>query len=132
MEKKLYKSSSNKVIAGVCGGIGEYFAIDPVMVRLIAVVFTLMGGSGLIAYIIAAIVIPADKKEIFEARGENYEGSPENYKKDNRNTSIALGLILIGIGGLIAVRYFVYWIPTKLVLAGVLVIIGGVIILNRK
>ena len=59
MEKRLYKSSKNKVLAGVCGGLGEYFGVDPVIVRLLVVVFTLLGGAGLIGYIIAAIIIPS-------------------------------------------------------------------------
>ena len=58
MEKKLYKSNTNKVIDGVCGGIGEYFNIDPTLVRLAWVVFCALGGSGVLAYIIAAIIIP--------------------------------------------------------------------------
>ena len=58
MEKKLYKSNTNKVIDGVCGGIGEYFNIDPTLVRLAWVVFCALGGSGLLAYIIAALVMP--------------------------------------------------------------------------
>ena len=58
MNNKLYKSNSNKMIAGVCGGIAEYFNIDPTLVRLGWVVFALFGGSGILAYIIFAIVIP--------------------------------------------------------------------------
>ena len=58
MEKKLYKSNHNKMIDGVCGGIAEYFGIDPTVVRLIWALFSLMGGSGILAYIIAAIIIP--------------------------------------------------------------------------
>ena len=56
--KKLYKSSTDKKIAGVCGGIAEYFNIDPTLVRLGWVVFCALGGSGILAYIIAAIIIP--------------------------------------------------------------------------
>ena len=56
--KKLYKSNQNKMIDGVCGGIAEYFGIDPTLVRLGAVVLSLMGFSGIFAYIIAAIIIP--------------------------------------------------------------------------
>tara|TARA_Y100000310_G_C20378431_1_gene666891 strand:- start:40 stop:243 length:204 start_codon:yes stop_codon:yes gene_type:complete len=57
--KKLYRSSTNKMIAGVCGGIGEYFNIDPTIIRLIWVVFTLLSvGIGILAYILAAIIIP--------------------------------------------------------------------------
>ncbi len=57
-EKKLYKSNKNKMIDGVCGGIGEYFGIDPTLVRLAAVVLCVFGGGGLIAYIAALIIIP--------------------------------------------------------------------------
>ena len=58
MEKKLYKSNQNKMIDGVCGGIAEYFGIDPTVVRLLWALFSLMGGCGILAYIIAAIIIP--------------------------------------------------------------------------
>ena len=57
-EKKLYKSSTDKKLAGVCGGLAEYFNIDSTLVRLGWVVFGLLGGSGLLAYIIAAIIMP--------------------------------------------------------------------------
>ena len=56
--KRLYKSNTDKKIAGVCGGIAEYFNIDATLVRLGWVVFSLLGGSGLLAYIIAAIIMP--------------------------------------------------------------------------
>ncbi|HBJ16505.1 MAG TPA: PspC domain-containing protein [Clostridiales bacterium] len=58
MEKRLYKSNQNKMIDGVCGGIAEYFGVDPTVVRLLWVLFSLMGGSGILAYIIAAVIIP--------------------------------------------------------------------------
>ena len=58
MNKRLYKSRTDKKACGVCGGIAEYFAIDPTLVRLAWVLFTCLGGSGIFAYIIAAIVIP--------------------------------------------------------------------------
>ena len=59
MEKRLYKSNTNKVIDGVCGGIGEYLNVDPTLVRLIWVLFCCLGGSGFLAYMIAAIIIPS-------------------------------------------------------------------------
>lgn len=57
MKKRLYKSSTDKKVCGVCGGIANYFDVDPTVIRLIWVIFTLAGGSGLIAYIIAAIIM---------------------------------------------------------------------------
>lgn len=60
MKKKLYKSRTDKKLCGVCGGIAEYFDMDVTLVRLAWVAFTLLGGSGILAYIIAAIVMPSE------------------------------------------------------------------------
>ena len=59
VSKKLFKSSVNKKLCGVCGGIAEYFDVDPTLIRLLWVVVTLCGGAGLLAYIIAAIIMPS-------------------------------------------------------------------------
>ena len=58
--KKLYRSSVNCMLAGVCGGIAEYFNIDPTIIRLAWVLFSVAGGSGVLAYVIAAIIIPKE------------------------------------------------------------------------
>ena len=58
--KKLYRSDENKMLAGVCGGIAEYFQLDPTLVRLGWALFSILGGSGVLAYIVAAIIIPND------------------------------------------------------------------------
>lgn len=58
-QKKLYRSDSNKMIAGVCGGIAEYINLDPTIVRLLWVLLSFMGGTGIIAYIVAAIIMPS-------------------------------------------------------------------------
>lgn len=58
MDKKLYKSNEDKMIEGVCGGIAEYFGLDSTLVRLGWVIFCALGGSGILAYIIAAVIIP--------------------------------------------------------------------------
>lgn len=58
MNKKLYKSTTDRMVAGVCGGVAEYFNIDPTIVRLGWLLFCALGGSGFLAYIIAAIIIP--------------------------------------------------------------------------
>ncbi len=58
MNKKLYRSKLDKKIFGVCGGIAQYFEMDSTIVRLIAVLAILFCGGGLLAYIIAALVMP--------------------------------------------------------------------------
>lgn len=57
-KKRLYKSDTDVKLAGVCGGIAEYFDIDPTLVRLAWVLFTLMGGAGIIGYFVAWLVMP--------------------------------------------------------------------------
>lgn len=58
MNKRLYRSKGDRMLCGVCGGIAEYFDIDPTLVRLGWALFCALGGSGIIAYIIAAVIIP--------------------------------------------------------------------------
>jgi phage shock protein C len=62
--KRLYKSSTDKKIAGVCGGIAEYFDIDPTIVRLLWALISLAYGTGIIAYIVCAFVIPEKPNDI--------------------------------------------------------------------
>jgi len=57
---KLVKSRTNKMLTGVCGGIGEILGIDPTIIRLIWAALSLAGGTGIILYIIAAVIIPED------------------------------------------------------------------------
>ena len=58
--KRLYRSRRDRKLAGVCGGLATYFGIDPVIPRLIWVVFALAGGIGLLAYIVCWLVIPME------------------------------------------------------------------------
>lgn len=61
MQKRLYKSTRNVMVSGVCGGIAEYLGIDPSLVRLIWVILSLAGfGTGLLIYIACAIILPKD------------------------------------------------------------------------
>ena len=121
MTKKLYRSKKNCVIGGVCGGIGEYFDIDPIIIRLLVVLIFFMGGAGLIAYIIAWIIIPQKpndniesqsksevedagmKKNKSETRNKNlpvaeYQPSEENNNHSAKNKNVFLGLIFVFLG----------------------------------
>jgi len=62
--KKLYKSDKNKIFCGVCGGIAEYLHIDPSVIRVLWVLFGCLGGAGIVAYIIIAIILPDSNKVI--------------------------------------------------------------------
>lgn len=66
MEKKLYRSRTDKKLCGVCGGLAKYLNIDVTIVRLVVVLLTLAGCSGLLIYIICALIIPEEPYEIVE------------------------------------------------------------------
>ena len=65
MDKKLYRNTSNKMVAGVCSGLAEYINIDPTIVRLIWALIAL-SGAGLVAYLVAAIIIPEKPSNIID------------------------------------------------------------------
>ena len=83
--KKLYRSEDDRWIAGVCGGIGEYFNIDPTLVRVLFILFALAVGGGILIYIILWIVMPAhpdslafaEKEPAAEAGDVSEEGSEQ-------------------------------------------------------
>ncbi|HZK10856.1 MAG TPA: PspC domain-containing protein [Atribacterota bacterium] len=131
MSKKLYRSKKDYMIAGVCGGIAEYFEIDPTLVRLLAVLVVLLGGAGVVAYIIAWIVIPKNPDQISDEAFEERENmkekvkkgakdlieevkghfeSEEPYHKSEKNRRIFGGIIVIVIGIIFLLNGFLPWI----------------------
>lgn len=90
--KGLYRSETNKIIAGICGGIGEYLSIDPVIFRIIFILGTIFGGWGIIVYIILWIVIPSESKAGSINEGNVKENVEEiKLKAKNFATDIASG-----------------------------------------
>lgn len=61
--KRIYRSRTDKIVAGICGGLGEYFSIDPVIIRIIFIILLLSVGSGILIYLIAWIVIPLEPED---------------------------------------------------------------------
>lgn len=127
MDKKLKRSSTNKVIAGVCGGVGEYFNIDPVVVRIVWVLLAFIpGGPGFLAYLICALIIPEDDGIIYQ--NENISSGI-----DTSNTPVFMGIALIIIGGFMLakviwpqfafkfVNVFRYW-PLLLIILGLYIL----------
>ena len=64
MQKRLYKSKRNRTLLGVCGGIGEYLDVDPTIIRILWVIFTFMGGAGIRAYIVCALIMSNDPNDM--------------------------------------------------------------------
>ena len=66
MEKRLFRKDQGKMLSGVCNGVADYFKVDPTLIRLGWVIFSCMGGSGILAYIIATLIVPSDTISIEE------------------------------------------------------------------
>ena len=91
MSKKLKKSNKNKMIAGVCGGVAEYFNIDPTIVRLIFIVLGCLKGSGLFIYVLAAIIMPSGFDDLENASDEdlnNLKSANVNASEENNNDKV--------------------------------------------
>ncbi|MCT4563117.1 MAG: PspC domain-containing protein [Maledivibacter sp.] len=142
MSKKLYRSRNDKVLAGVCAGLADYFGIDTSIVRILWFIFTLMGGSGIVAYIICAIVFPeesaynsgpSDDEYVVGAKNYNkYEEYYEQEKGDNDKNRVLIGGILIGLGALFLLRRYVYWFDFGNLWPVALIILGVFIILRKR
>jgi len=82
MKKKLYRSEKDSMIAGVCGGIAEYFDVDSTLIRLLTVIFVLLGGAGVVGYIIAWIIIPKNPGQVSDDKFDKREESKKKIKKE--------------------------------------------------
>jgi phage shock protein C len=80
--KQLYRSEKNRVIAGVCGGLADYFNFDPVIIRIFLVLITLFGGSGVLLYLILWVVIPTES-----AVGDKSEVNIKNNVEEIKDTT---------------------------------------------
>lgn len=82
MTKRLYRSSKDRVLLGVCGGVGEYFNVDPVLIRVVWVLSAFAGGAGILVYIIAAVIMPV-KAEDYGVRSYEAKAEPESPAKED-------------------------------------------------
>lgn len=136
MAKKLYRSRTERMIAGVCGGLAEYFEIDPTLVRLIAIALTLAGGSGVLAYIIFWFVVPQKPLSLSETTTEgqsNPVGADDSTSAESNTGVILAGVILLVLGFIFLVGNFISfaWLsfhrlwPLVLIAIGVFIILKG-------
>ncbi|MCF8002384.1 MAG: PspC domain-containing protein [Halanaerobiales bacterium] len=156
MSKKLHRSRKDRVIGGVCGGIAEYFDIDSTLVRLAFLLVLIARGAGLLAYLVAWIIIPEreadtstgngsiDKDNVVDV-GENVNGEPEdnnnfeesehrNKEKSNseHDRQKIFGVILVVLGAIFMADIWLphfYWRrfwPLIMVGLGAVIIIKGV------
>lgn len=153
--KKLYRSRVDRIIAGVCGGLGEYFGVDPVIVRVVFLVLAVVGGSGVLVYIILIFLVPlapgnepvashGDKveefakevgdraKEIaheFSTKQKNHEDARKERRLQHR-TIIGAFLVILGVLTFADVLLPVHLVRFELVWP-VIIILVGVSIMSR-
>jgi phage shock protein PspC (stress-responsive transcriptional regulator) len=147
--KKLFRSKKDRILFGVCGGLAEYFEIDPIIVRLIFVILSIWAGTGILLYIVGVILIPEEgtspekhqeelkkkakkaAKDIKEAAQTVAEEIKVETKRNPRNTGPKIaGLILIFLGFIFLAQAFMPWFefsklwPLLLVAIGLSLIAG--------
>lgn len=120
VERRLYRSSSQKVIGGVCGGLGDYFAIDPVWFRIGFVVLAIAGGSGILIYLLMWLIVPPQ---------------PDGYVVPASGRGSVTGVAVIGVvfmivGTVALVNTAAPWLgqyvwPVVLLVGGLVLLLGG-------
>lgn len=139
--KRLYRSRTNRMIGGVCGGIADYFAIDPVLVRLVFAAMIFGAGFGFGLYVILWIVVPeqgaADQpaEERVKQFGREVQTLAEDLKHDRgstpRRTWLAVIIIAIGVMALVNQISPWPWFRWNFIWAAIIISLGVKIILRR-
>ncbi len=133
MKKKLYRSSRGKILAGVCTGLGEYFEIDPVLIRALFIIALFSGGIGIMLYVVMWIIMPKEEAVLSAPSpphsSELSETDDSVFCEKHRST-VVTGLVLVGLGAFFLVSEFFPMLSFKYMLPIVLIAIGTVIIFN--
>jgi phage shock protein PspC (stress-responsive transcriptional regulator) len=129
MERRLYRSTTDRYIGGVCGGLAEYFGIDPAIIRVIFLLTLFLHGTGLVAYIVLWIAV--------RSRPQGAEVPNDGAIRSSGWWKYAVGLILIAVGAVLLINENWYWMdfdwlverywPALLILVGLAMILirGG-------
>ena len=149
--KRFYRSRTDKVLAGVCGGLAEYFSIDPILVRLLFILLVIAAGGGLLAYIILWIITPEKPIDFtqfqnpptMENKESSYEqpqGTQEKPKDDpfkypprkhKERGNLIGGLVLITLGSLFLADEFIPHVSFGDLWPIILVVIGIGLLINN-
>lgn len=150
-QKRFYRSTTDRVIGGVSAGLGEYFSLDPVLIRLLFVIFALVGGGGVLVYIIFWIVIPEKPAQLNQPQGQPLMETQQNNQGGNPDTafhptttepnkdvipekkkkgSLIGGLILITIGAIFLADEFFPNVDFGDLWPVILIVIGAGLLIN--
>lgn len=122
---KFYRSKTNRTVAGVCGGLGEYFGIDATLVRLVFVVLAFLGGSGILLYIALWLLVPENPS------GEISHDPPALQNPQSRKW---WGIFLVGFGSYFLLQNMgvLDWISISALWPIAFIVIGIVILVKRQ
>jgi len=158
MERKLYRSESDRVLLGVCGGLAKYFEVDAVLIRIIAVLTLFIGGGGVLAYIILAIIIPTESSKSTKTEDtlkENVEdlkstatmmgqeiqsafsskdkpSNTETTTRRKRHNLLGIIIIIIGIILVFANFNLFWWFEWRYIWPFIIIAIGAVVIISAR
>jgi phage shock protein C len=128
MTKRLYRSRQHKVFAGVCGGLGEYFDIDPAFIRILAMVLILVHGIGLIAYLVALIAMPRAPLQTAPTAEDAAASVVEPAippKEPSALNKYFPGIILIALGLIFLADRLIWWFHWRYMWPLILIAIGA-------
>lgn len=156
MQKRLYRSRTERMVWGVCGGLANYFDMDPTIVRIIFVLLAVANGIGILIYIIMAIVVPLEGsrgttsretvkenvveiKETAEELGKEiratFEGEEKaevSDKSQQRRNVLGIALIIIGTIILLSTLNLFHWLTWSYLWPAILIIVGLIIIFSAR
>jgi phage shock protein C len=157
-ETRLHRSQRDRILFGVCGGLGDYFSVDPTLIRLVFVLVTLVGGASILAYIILAIVMPEEGSEPLAGREglrrnvrqlrtnasqltggqaagpvEPFSNEPDDTPYRRRHTGELGAFILIALGLLFLVGNFgwIGWFSWHYAWPVILIMLGALLLIRR-
>jgi phage shock protein C len=144
--QRLYRSKKNKIILGVCSGLGKYFNIDPVIFRLLFILSLLLGGWGILVYFIAGIILPYDPADSQQLQSDKFSSQAEasstetaeernNDMRENTRMVVGSSLILLGLFALLKstglIRYFSFFGLSNEIIMPVGLIAVGIFLIYR-
>ena len=151
MNNTLYRSESDRMLGGVCGGLGDYLSIDATFVRIFFALLFFGSGIGLLAYLALWIIMPSQSvAQVGTSFEKNLKDSGENFserlqtvgeefgnavRSPNPQAGVIIGIALIALGSVLFIEnlnvYWLRWVSFD-VLWPVLLIIGGIVVLQRR
>ncbi|MBN1888220.1 MAG: PspC domain-containing protein [Thermoflexales bacterium] len=150
MNASLYRSRTNSVLGGVCGGLGQYLKLEPTLVRLVFIILALADGIGILIYLVLWLITPlegqaetgdlpvtarANADEIVERARSVGEDVRRTVATANPQAGVALGAVLIGLGVIFLLQNlnlaWLWWLKFDVLWPSVLIIVGAVLLLRR-